>query len=506
MKLKHFRWFIFLVSLSLFGLICVQVYWAYDSYRLQEKGLMASAGKALETAVADIKDHITCFELVSKVPIHPGDGFYLVRHQWKDGKFTEGGMDTIPMYFPKATGQFPFEHNSLMFNHPVNLEMVMKFRYLGDNEPLLPENRKFPTGLNSVNFSEKVADAITITDLYPPDPVDSIICSYFKQAGVDTTYCFGYFDPNKQQFVYHSEGADTALLYETGLIQKIPNGLYFGKPFELRVAFLNKESLLLAGISSALWLSGLMVSLLLAGFYFFIRVIMRQRKLSEIKNDFINNMTHEFKTPLSNISLALETLSEKQPFQNGSGSLLKIIGQETERLNDNIEKILQVARFEKDNFQLQFEAIDINQLVHKAVSSFEANLTARKARVSFQLKENCPLVEADETHLINVVCNLIDNSLKYSVNGVSLQLFTESDKDGVSFKIIDNGQGISREAQSRIFEKFYRENTGDMHNTKGFGLGLAYVKAIVDSHKGKVVVKSTVGTGSEFEIFIPFKR
>jgi two-component system, OmpR family, phosphate regulon sensor histidine kinase PhoR len=197
----------------------------------------------------------------------------------------------------------------------------------------------------------------------------------------------------------------------------------------------------------------------------------------------------------------VQGVTEKEP----NAMLYRILGQETERLRENIERILQVARFEKEKIQLSFEKIDIHQLIQKAVNSFEPVLAGRRGKVMLDFNSLKPVIEADETHLINVVCNLVDNAIKYSPNGLHINITTKNYTDGIVLTIKDSGKGISKEAQKRIFEKFYREENGDVHNVKGFGLGLTYVKTIVDSHHGKISVKSQTGEGSEFEVYLPFK-
>src|SRR5262245_16183159 len=218
-------------------------------------------------------------------------------------------------------------------------------------------------------------------------------------------------------------------------------------------------------------------------------------------------MTHEYQTPPANISVALETLAEKHSTEKESLSkVYKILGQESERLRENIEKILQVARFEKEKINLSFERLDIHNVIQKAASSFEPVLEGRKAELKFDFNALKPVVEADETHLINIICNLIDNSIKYSSNGLHLHIRTENFHEGVMFSVRDNGEGIPKEAQKKIFEKFYRANNGDVHTVKGFGLGLTYVKTIVDSHKGKIIVRSQPKAGSEFQVYLPFSQ
>lgn len=245
--------------------------------------------------------------------------------------------------------------------------------------------------------------------------------------------------------------------------------------------------------------------ILLAAFYVTLMALLRQKKLSEIKNDFINNMTHEFKTPLATISLAVDALRNEKVL--GSREKLEyfsgIIKEENKRMNKQVETILQAALTDRQELQLNLKPIHVHRVVHNALANFNLQLEERKGTAVLQLNANHDLVNADEVHFTNLISNLIDNAVKYSKDNLQLKISTWSNNKTVTIRIDDNGIGMSKETVKRIFEKFYRAHTGNLHNVKGFGLGLSYVKTVVDAHHGKIKVESVLGRGTSFIIDMP---
>jgi len=509
MELKNIRLIIVLVGLALLALTGMQLFWAYHAYRLHEKTFLTNASESMSRTVKTMNDGLECFELFSKVHINPWEGFYMIRQKCdkETETFLKGqeSIDTVPMYFALANKNFPFDYNNLIFGVAANLEMTLRFRYLDDSSALdNTVNRHNEITLQ--NFREKFSDRAPIHEIYDPHMMDSLLRNEFGKAAIHEHYHFAYLNKTTNRIEYAGKGADTTLLLSSPFHTRLTSSAYFSRPYELLLYYDNYEQMLFAGIRTGLIISLVVVSILLISFYIFIRIILRQRKLSELKNDFINNMTHEFKTPLANISVALETLSDDNLKKNiPDKNIFNIIGQETERLRENVEKILHVARFEKEKIHLSFERLDTSQLIQKAASSFDALLNNNGVSLSCDFRADNPFIFADETHLINVMCNLVDNSIKYSRNGhCEIRIATANLKEGVMISVTDNGIGISRESQKRIFEKFYREPNGNIHNVKGFGLGLTYVKSIVDSHHGTINVSSRHGSGTEFEIYLPF--
>ena len=246
---------------------------------------------------------------------------------------------------------------------------------------------------------------------------------------------------------------------------------------------------------------------IIATFYVTVNALVRQKKLSEIKNDFINNMTHEFKTPLATISLAVDALRNEKVVHDRTKSeyFTGIIKEENRRMNKQVETILQASLLDRQEQQLNLRALHAHVLIQEAMENFQLQLEGKGGRSELQLNAKNDLVQLDEVHFMNIVTNLIDNAVKYSKENPIIRIITHSTPKSLVIRIEDNGIGMSKETQRRIFEKFYRAHTGNLHNVKGFGLGLSYVKTIVEGHHGKIKVDSVVGKGTNFTLEFPLK-
>ena len=246
---------------------------------------------------------------------------------------------------------------------------------------------------------------------------------------------------------------------------------------------------------------------LLVTFIFTIVVIFRQKKLTEIKNDFINNMTHEFKTPISTISLAAQMLKDStvakspQMFQHISG----VINDETKRLRFQVEKVLQMSMFERQKATLKMKEVNANELISGVINTFALKVEKYNGKITSSLDAEDPLIFVDEMHFTNVIFNLMDNAVKYKRpdEDLLLDLRTWNESDKLFISIQDNGIGIKKEDLKKIFDKFYRVHTGNLHDVKGFGLGLAYVKKIIHDLKGTIRAESELGVGTKFIIVLP---
>jgi len=221
-----------------------------------------------------------------------------------------------------------------------------------------------------------------------------------------------------------------------------------------------------------------------------------------MKTDFINNMTHEFKTPVSTIMIASEALKDKEIAQDKArvSRLANIIYEENERLGSHIERVLNIARIEKNDFKLDKKPIDVNEMIAVVVDSMELKLQKNKATINLQLDAENAIIKADELHFSNVIYNLVDNAIKYSTNDPDITISTLNKNDQVVIRVADKGVGMSRDQQTKIFEQFYRIPTGNLHDVKGFGLGLSYVNTVVKRLNGMISVKSEKEKGSEFEL------
>ncbi|MEX2595847.1 MAG: HAMP domain-containing sensor histidine kinase [Salibacteraceae bacterium] len=277
------------------------------------------------------------------------------------------------------------------------------------------------------------------------------------------------------------------------------DGHYFSVYFpELNLSVIGKMNF---------WLmSSFVLIAVLIFFAFVISVILKQKRLSEIKNDFINNMTHELKTPISTIALSSDVLLQKGTEQNPERlrNYARIIKSENQRLQTQVERVLQIARLDKEEIDLKRQQVDMHELIELAVPTIEMNFSDKKILLKTDLSAINYSVYGDEMHITNIIFNLLDNAAKYSGEEPKIELKTRSDDKGFYLTVTDNGPGIPKDQQRSIFEKFYRIPTGNVHDVKGFGLGLYYIKTIVDAHKGKIKIKSKLQEGSSFEVFLPY--
>ena len=248
--------------------------------------------------------------------------------------------------------------------------------------------------------------------------------------------------------------------------------------------------------------------IIIAAFFITVRALIKQKKLSEIKSDFINNMTHEFKTPLATISLAVDALKNEKVLQDKQKMdyFTGIIKEENKRMNKQVETILQAALLDKQEVQLNLKKIHAHELINSSVNNIKLQVEEKNGNMEVNLQAPKDLVMADEVHFTNLVSNLLDNAVKYSKENLLIKLSTQTSGSQFRIKIEDNGIGMNKETLSRIFEKFYRAHTGNIHNVKGFGLGLSYVKTIVDAHQGNIKAESVPGKGSTFTISFPLAK
>ena len=242
-----------------------------------------------------------------------------------------------------------------------------------------------------------------------------------------------------------------------------------------------------------------------AAFFVTLRTLLNQKKLSEIKSDFINNMTHELKTPLATISLAVDALKNEKVLNDREklSYFTGIIKDENKRMNRHVESILQAAMQDKQETKLAFTEMHVHEIIKNTLDNYALQLEEKKGKVELKLNAQSDLLQVDDIHFTNMFSNLIDNAIKYSHENVLIKVSTHCTSNYMVISVQDNGIGMSRESVKHIFEKFYRAHTGNVHNIKGFGLGMSYVKMVVDAHKGKIKVDSTLGKGTTFTVEIP---
>jgi two-component system, OmpR family, phosphate regulon sensor histidine kinase PhoR len=280
----------------------------------------------------------------------------------------------------------------------------------------------------------------------------------------------------------------------------------FVEPQFLLVRFPDQDRAVFKSMWSLLTMSIVVIIILIFSFYYIMANNLKQKKLSVIKNDFISNMTHEFKTPISTISLASEMLSDSSISQTPEKQqrFLKMIRDENKRLSVLVESILQTSILDKGEFKLKLSEVDIHEIINSAINNTQLLISQRQGSVQTFLKAQNFKLQADKVHLTNIIFNLIDNAIKYTKGTPEIIITTYNTPEGIMIEVKDNGIGISKENQRKIFDKFYRVPTGNVHNVKGFGLGLSYVLAVILKHRGTIAVDSEPGRGSTFKVHLPF--
>jgi two-component system phosphate regulon sensor histidine kinase PhoR len=351
------------------------------------------------------------------------------------------------------------------------------------------------------------ADLYNKTETIDTLALDSILKVQLNDKGIGADYAYGIFDPFMNAFYLDAQKKDYEGILTSHHRVNLTPGNVFSQPKFLSIFFPNQNKYLLRTMWLLLAISSMFLLVIIFSFSFTVSTIIRQKKVSEIKNDFINNMTHELKTPISTISLACQALSDPD-IKTRKGiveNYINVIADENKRLAMVVENVLRTAVMDKGELKLKIVDMDVHDVVSQVLQNMKIQLEQRGGQFITDLKAINTLVEADEIHLTNVVFNLVDNALKYTDKIPLIKVGTRNEEQGIVVFIEDNGIGIAKDNQKKIFEKLFRVPTGNIHNVKGFGLGLSYVKAIVDKHNGWIKVKSEPNRGSRFEILIPHK-
>jgi len=364
----------------------------------------------------------------------------------------------------------------------------------------------------------------SLEDRIQPEILEELLSQELKSRGIDTDYDYQVYSTFKgiDRTLIITNGSYAIALEATSEVTEMSEevdelrksehtvALFeddIASPGELVVSFPKKSSVILEAVLFPLIAAILFTAIVLFCFTYTIQVIFAQKKLAEMKTDFINNMTHEFKTPIATISLAVDSITSPMILDKTDKvkRFAGIIKQENRRMLSQVEKVLQMALLDKKDLKLNIDYVDLHEIIEQAVTN--SHLQAEKAggfvRADLQATEF--RIEGDVTHISNIIHNLLDNANKYSPDKPEISVHTKNVPNGIEVVVKDKGIGLSKEARKNIFDKFYRVHTGNVHDIKGFGLGLAYVKAMMTAHKGQINVKSELGKGSSFILTFPFQ-
>ncbi len=338
-----------------------------------------------------------------------------------------------------------------------------------------------------------------------PSLVDSMIASEMRHYEVKRQYHYGIYNLNNGEFVMGNFEGFQDEIRQSSL--SVPISCIFQEDhFVLSVFFPEKKGFLFSELVVYLFVSAVFLLVLIGGFWFVIISLFRQKKLSEIKNDFVNNMTHELKTPISTISVASEMLINDQILNNHEKIVkyAKVIYDENQRLKRQVENVLQVAMLDRGKFRLKYQEVDIHEMITEIIDNFQLTVAKRNGILRYRLNAADSKIVADKGHVTNVINNLLDNAEKYSPGNPEITISTHSTKKEICISIEDKGIGMAPEHQKDIFKKFHRISTGNIHDVKGFGIGLYYVKSIVEAHHGLIKVMSEQGRGTKITVCLPF--
>ncbi|UII22589.1 sensor histidine kinase [Fulvivirga ligni] len=486
---KSIIWMVItLMSIALIGLTSFQVYWINNAIKLNQKQFEQKVQQSLQ--------------LVAQ------------RLEKKDAyDFTHNILRVYPNLLTQSTLTFgvPTMEYSSDDTSPIDLSLIWKKHAFWFNLPhpgAPPENQRLKKSeVVNVVIEEMFGKKRDVDERIDPSILKKMLEKEFFDKGIDLNYNFAVWSPFLDTVIYTSSNEKISEITHSPLRARLfPNDL-FGSTHYLTVNFPDENAFLFKKIWATLATSVIFILIIIGCFTYAIYTIIRQKKLSEIKNDFINNMTHELKTPIATVGLACEALHEQEMRQNDAILLryLDVIKDENNRLANQVEKVLQSALLDKPSFELKKSEVEINELIQNIAGKINVQLEARNGQMHMDLDADNPIIYGDYEHLSHVILNLLDNAIKYSMDDPEISIATSNRQDGVVIDVSDKGQGMRPEEQKRIFDKFYRVHTGDRHDVKGFGLGLSYVKSIVNMHGGDISVRSAVNHGSTFSVFLPYK-
>jgi len=357
-----------------------------------------------------------------------------------------------------------------------------------------------PPATNPVKQLSTNYFVVTVNSELNANLLEFLLRTEFEKRNIVVDFEYGVYNCTSEKMVYGNYVPLKSKQKNSDAIlpQWANQEYYFG------VQFPNREAHIINQMGIWAFSSGVLV-LVIVFFAYTLFVILKQKRLSEIQKDFINNMTHEFKTPIATIAVSTEVLKDPN-LVNQPDRLLSyatIIEKENTRLKHQVERVLQMARLDKEDIGLKREPIEIHQIINDAIRNTSVALQERQGIVKTDFTAPATVVEVDKLHLTNAISNLLDNAMKYCLGFPEIIVTTRAQNKGIVIEVGDEGIGISAENQKRIFQKFYRVPTGNVHDVKGFGLGLSYVKTIIEAHRGRVDVQSELGKGSTFKLYLP---
>lgn len=497
-KAEHVRILVISISMSLLTLLALQFYWLNNAMKLQKENFNILANNAVHEIAKRVESQeaIGAFLRASlKTPSTqaaiPPTGL----HTPENNDFGNFGNAGFPDFGDNLT---PWENES---NETDSASLTL--------EKLISDNQLFKSTEFMLAFMREIQESrnMNIHERVNDELIDSLAEVVFEKYELTREYAYEVVKGDNAFFKRVANENKVAGTQNVFLAKLFP-GDQLTTNYYLVFRFYNQRAFFFSHVSGQIMLSMLAILLLGGSFYTLVDLLLKQKKLSELKTDFINNMTHELKTPIATINLASEAVLElmRKDENTSAERYNRIIFEENQRLRRHVERILNIALLEKSGFSLNRTTVNLHDLISKAANQTELMVQRKQGQLNLRLLANRHELPLDEMHMLNVFTNLIDNALKYCTRNPEVAIETRSTADGILIEVRDNGIGMTSAQIKKIFEKFYRVPTGDVHDVKGFGLGLSYVQSIVELHGGKVEVQSEPGEGSTFIITLPFEK
>jgi two-component system phosphate regulon sensor histidine kinase PhoR len=535
------------MSFALAGLILLQAYWIYDDIKLKEQQFDQSVMLALNDIVAKVEQQEN-IKIVVQNFISQNDSTgsgankndSLLNHLGSILGSNNVNINAANNDFSIIAQEIRKKVNEIKSNRKYNkdfgnnalLDSSIDIRIENDfqqkevlsfnlsDESIIMDSiereaeRRMESKFNKLNtLMNKLTFQIndrnkSLLERIPPKVLDSIITKEFAGRNIPVNYIYGVKQVNKDNFEYTNAKSDANKLLKSNYsVLLFPNDI-LKKNEQLTISFPKKYEFLFYSLWPLLISAVVFSIVMVIGFIYVMRTVLTQKKLAEIKSDFINNMTHEFKTPIATISIANESLKNPKVYSNPEklDYYTGVIRDENKRMLRQVEVMLQMAQLEKGELKLKYDTLKIEEVAEEAINSSLLSVENKNGKIDLKVAEDIPAITGDRNHLVNVISNLIDNSIKYSNDAPQILVSINKSIDFVVIEVKDNGIGMTKEVQKRIFDTFYRATTGNLHDVKGFGLGLSYVRTIVEQHQGTISVESEINIGSTFTIQLPIKK
>jgi two-component system phosphate regulon sensor histidine kinase PhoR len=542
MNSKKFAGLIIMMLLSIVGIIWVQIVWIKNAIGIQNDGFnnrvsmsLLNAANSIESSrkmnffnnfmpsdpfsYNDSSSDISGYLSIGGYSTAPGNKFRInITNQSVTGGFDTGKITTVNKSYTIKNDNSIISDSVTYVASASDKSGKMNILRNGDN--LNTNSRAVYVKQNEfLNWVKKRSSEFQnmsdqmINEIYQWEKtleldnkeIDYTLSQTLAYTGIQTPYEYAIIKNGIVQDGTFKKSQKNDFLKSKYMVRLFPDNI-IRQDLILSVIFPEQTNYVLG---SMVWILGgsMIFSLfILATFALSLYFLIRQKKISEMKSDFINNMTHEFKTPIATISLAADTITNSRVIndENSIRHFIGMIKKENSRMNKKVEAILQIASLDKKEIEFRYENTSIHTIIEHVLETIEIQVHQRNGKINLNLNAENPFIYGDTEHLTNLVNNLLDNAIKYSPDLLEITISTKNSEKGIFLSVEDKGIGMTKAVQSKIFERFYRQSSGNVHDVKGFGLGLNYARSIIEAHKGSITVFSEPGKGSRFEIFLPF--